>query len=251
MAAFAYRLEEPEAGARWTERLIREHPEDPHALDLRVQQIHEMELRGAPRDSIAALIPSLDTLYDRAAGKVFVPYGLDALINNNADSAAKRRWLLRSARSGRYFGNDFGTPGREAFRDAELRDSITAYAREVLAHPEERDRRTALVERSRAWSYLARAAAARGEYRAAIALTDSSRVSPCIWVGQDTRAMALIASGDTARALPLMAAWGAGGMLITPDSAQRVLGSHFTMSRWRAAVDSVEAMRQSCRRRAQ
>ena len=65
MASLAYRIEEPEAAVGWTERLVREHPADPAALYMRVQQIHEMELRGAPRDSIARLIPSLDTLYQQ------------------------------------------------------------------------------------------------------------------------------------------------------------------------------------------
>ena len=106
------------------------------------------------------------------------------------------------------------------------------------------------VERAYAYSYLASVALARRQYRAAVVLTDSARFSECAAMGQDTRALALIALGDTAAAMPYLAAFGKNGTLLAPDSASKLLGSRFDQSRWRQAVDSVEAVRQACRRRA-
>jgi hypothetical protein len=254
MAALAYRLEEPAAAAEWTERLMREHPDNPWALDLRVRQLHEMELRGAPRDSIARLLPSLDTLYERSGGRLKRTYDIMSLVVNNGDSATIHRWAVREARTGRYYVNEFF--GRRAtFSDTELRDSVEAYAREALAQPAVggvgyvlfAQPRIAAFERARAYSYLASVALARGQFRKAIALTDSARIDECMWPGQDTRALALLALGDTATAAPYLAVFGKNSVVVTPDSAQRMLGSSFSAPRWQQAVDSVEAAPQACR----
>ena len=82
-----------------------------------------------------------------------------------------------------------------------------------------------------------------------VSLTDSARLSECAAMGQDTRALALLALGDTAAAMPYLAAFGKNSSILTPDSASKLLGSRFDQSRWRQAVDSVEAVRQGCRRR--
>ncbi|MFL5561584.1 MAG: hypothetical protein ACJ79K_08925 [Gemmatimonadaceae bacterium] len=257
MAALAYRLEEPAAAGEWTERLMREHPDNPWALDLRVQQLHEMELRGTPRDSIARLLPSLDTLYERSGGQLKRTYDITSLVTNNGDSATIHRWAVRQARTGRYYLNEFAGR-RTTFLDAELRDSVEAFAREVLSNPGVGDARDATfdrsplyaLERARAYSYLASVWLARGQYGRALLLTDSARVDECIWIGQDTRALALLTLGDTVQAVPFLAAFGKNSVFLTPDSAQRILGTRFNASRWQQAVDSVEAVRQSCRRRA-
>ena len=256
MAGLAYRLEEPAAAAEWTERLVREHPGDPWTVDLRAQEIHEMELREAPEDSIRRLIPSLDTLFMNAHGQVADMYRVIMIVGNHADSATQRRWALRAARAGTFLPNEFY--GRQAIlRDPDMQDSVVAFARGTLAvgtQPELWNSAAyiadARIERARAYSYLASVALARRQYRAAVALTDSARLSECAAMGQDTRALALLALGDTAAALPYLAAFGKNSAMLTPDSASKLLGSRFDQSRWRQAVDSVEAVRQLCRRQA-
>lgn len=247
MATLAYRIEEPEQAAQWTERLVREYPSDPSALYMRVQEIHEMEMRGAPRDSIARLIPSLDTLYAKNGHQVRQFYPLLAVISNTRDSAAIRRWSLRQARRGEYYRNEF-YGRRFMFRDHELRDSVEAGARDILAAIQPSESPYSRLERALAYWNLGSVALARGDYRAAILLTDSSRVNSCIWIGQDTRALALLATGDTAAALPYLAVFGKNGALLPPDSARRMLGSHFTPARWQQALDSIETVRASCAR---
>lgn len=254
MASLAYRLEEPAAAAQWTERLVREHPGDPWTTELRAQEIHEMELRGAPEDSIARLIPSLDTLYLLAHGRVGDLSRVVSIVEHHGDSATKHRWSLRAARGGRFFPGEFH--GRQViFRDPDMQDSVEAFAREVLAGgTTPRIWNSSIfmadwrIERARAYSYLASVALARREYRVAVALTDSARVSECVAMGQDTRALALLASGDTAAAVPYLAPFGKGSVVLTPDSARTLLGSHFDPQRWQEAVDSVDAVRLACRR---
>ncbi|HET7136041.1 MAG TPA: hypothetical protein VFJ25_08990, partial [Casimicrobiaceae bacterium] len=138
MAKFAYQIEEPEAASEWTDRLAREYPSSPYAFALRVDQLHAMELRGAPRDSIARALPSLDTLYALSGGRILDIYTLRTVVGNNADSATVRRWTLREARGGAFFPTVM-MRGRMAFHDAELRDSVEAFSRDVLANSYLRD----------------------------------------------------------------------------------------------------------------
>ena len=254
MIGLAYRIEEPGAAAAWTERLVREYPDNPAALDMRVAEIHQMELRRAPRDSIAAMIPSLDTLYERGSRQLIDMWTLASVVRNNADSATAHRWLVRSARAGRFMPTELHGPG--PFVDPELRDSAEAYARDLLSRrvpynsAYEYDPRYDAFTRARAYSTLASAALARGDYRLVLALTDSARVTPCIWPGRGTRALALIAMGDSTAAAPYLAVFVKGGLFLTPDSARRMIGSQVTPQRWQEIVDSVEAARQSCQRSA-
>jgi hypothetical protein len=254
MAALAYRIEEPGAAAAWTERLVREYPDDPAALDMRVQEIHQMELRGAPRDSMAAMIPSLDSLYERGARQLTDMWTLASVVRNNADSATAHRWMVRLARAGRFIPTELRGPG--PFADAEVRAAAETYARDVLSHQVlynsafDYDPRYDELARARAYSTLASAALARGDYRRVLALTDSARVTPCIWPGRGTRALALIALGDSAAAAPYLAVFVKGGLFLSPDSARRMIGSRVTPQRWQQIVDSVEAARQACQRSA-
>ena len=130
-----------------------------------------------------------------------------------------------------------------------MRDSVEAAARDLLATVIPTESRYSLLERSRAYRNLASVALARGDYRMAVLFTDSARVDACIWMGRDTRALALLASGDTAGALPYLAVFAKNNRLLPADSLQRMLGSHFTSTRWQQAVDSAEAAYQSCRHR--
>jgi hypothetical protein len=254
MARLAYRIEEPGIAAQWTERLLREHPDDPWALDLRVSEIHQMELRGAPVDSITALVPSLDSLYPTSRIGNQLVYQIALIMSRYADSTTQRRWLLRSARAGRYFPGEL--LGRATlFADPQLRDSAAAFARELLASAARplpwngpRGMPNPRLDRSRAYATLASVALARHEYRAALALSDSARISDCIWPGPDTRALALLALGDTAAAIPYLAAYGKAPWALSADSVRRLLGPRFNPQQWQAAVDSVERVRLSCRR---
>ena len=254
MASLAYRIEEPGLAAQWTERLLREHPDDPWALNLRASEIHEMELRGAPADSVAALVPLLDSLYatSRLGGQL-----LDQIVlitGRYADSVVQRRWALRSARAGRYFPGYFSARA-ESFSDPQLRDSAASYARDVLATAATpvpwngpRNMPNAKLDRAIAYSTLASVALARHQYHAALALTDSARISDCVWPGRDARALALLALGDTAAAIPNLAAYGRAPFALSADATRRLLGPRFNPQQWQAAVDSVERVRLSCRR---
>jgi hypothetical protein len=100
MITFANNIEEPGEVAKWTERLIREHPDDPRAPVLYAGMLHEMENRGAPADSIRRLVARLDSLGGRTplTGR---DYGVGQdLIERYGDAAMQRRWILRAARSG-------------------------------------------------------------------------------------------------------------------------------------------------------
>ena len=248
MAKLAYQIEEPEAAGKWTERLVREYPSSPYAFSLRVQQLHAMELREAPRDSIAALLPSLDTLYALGGGRIGDIYMLHSVVGNNADSVTARRWTLREARGGSFFPTVF-MRGRQVFKDTELVDSVEAFARDVLANQFLREHAPpeswyTTLSRPRAYASLAAIELGRGRYRQAIALTDSARASDCVWPGQDTRALALLASGDTVAAVPFLAVYAR--YPLPADSVKILLGSHFNEARWRQAADSVEAARRAC-----
>ena len=254
MAGLAYRIEEPAVAAEWTDRLLREHPDDPWALDLRLQQIHEMELRSAPVDSIALLIPSLDSLYPTSRLGGALLYGVTVIVDRYADAATQRRWKLRAARGGRI--ESFGYLGESPdFDDPELRDSIAAFAREMVSRGPAPARWNGSMnlpnpelQRAVGYSRLASVALARHDYRLAAAQSDSARISGCVWPAQGTKARALLALGDTAAALPLLAAFARGPHPVVPDSARRLLGSRFNPPRWQATVDSVERARLACRR---
>jgi hypothetical protein len=249
MAKLAYQIEEPKAAGEWTDRLVREYPSSPYAFSLRVQQLHAMELREAPRDSIAALLPSLDSLYALSGGRIGDIYTLRTVVGNNADSATARRWALREARAGSFFPTVL-MRGRMVFGDPELRDSVEAFARDVLANQFLRDHAPpeswyTELSRPRAYASLAAIELERGRYRHAIALSDSARAGDCVWPGQDTRALALLALGDTVAAVPFLAVYGR--YPLSADSAKLLLGSHFNETRWWQASDSVESVRRACR----
>jgi hypothetical protein len=254
MAGLAYRIEEPGVAAEWTERLLREHPDDPWALQLRAEEIHEMELRGAPADSIAPLVPLLDSLYPTSRFGGLLAYQVALITGRYADSLTQRRWALRSARAGRYSPGYFSRRA-ESFNDAEFRDSAAAYARDVLASVTTAvpwngplGMPNAMLDRARAYSTLASVALASHRYRDALALTDSARVSECVWPGRDTRALARLALGDTASAIRDLAAFGRAPFALGVDDTRRLLGPRFNPQQWQAAVDSAERARLSCRR---
>jgi hypothetical protein len=135
---------------------------------------------------------------------------------------------------------------RAALRDPVLRDSAEAGARERLARVASAPGPQAVQTRVFAYGQLASIALARGEYGRALALTDSTHIDACHWVGRDTRAFAYLALGDTAQAERLLAIY-ANGEWQGADSVRRLLGARTTTPRWKQLVDSSAQDSRRCR----
>ena len=247
MVTLAYQIEEPGLAAEWTDRLLREYPTSPWSLEMRVAEIHAMELRGVPRDSILAAMPSVESLLQSIRDIPYDHWTAQALIERYGDSATARLWRLRQAAEGNgLLWGEF--TGRQAqLADRELRDSVEAGARRRLARlagvggPEAR--------RTRAFAYaqLASVALSRGEPRRALALTDSTRLDSCRWIGRDTRGLAWLALGDSAGARALLLPF-AGGQWSGAAAAQRALGLDVSDPRVKSLVDSAARAAMSCGR---
>lgn len=247
MVALAYQIEEPGLAAEWSERLLREYPRSPWSAAVRVAEIHAMELRSAPRDSILALIPSLDSLLRRGRTIPDDHWTAQDLIARYEDSTAMRRWKLRMAAAGRGV-QGFEFTGRQTeLADREMRDSAEAGARRSLARlagvggPEARRTRAVM------YGQLASIALARGEPQRAIALTDSSRVDSCRWVGRDTRGLAFLALRDSSSARQLLLPFAAGEWS-GATAAQRALGLDMRDPRVRQSADSAARAAMKCGR---
>ena len=93
MIQFAYHIQEPAEAAKWTRRLVHEHPDDPHALTAYARLVHEVELKEPPADTIRRYLPLLDSLLMRGgAGDMSEAYGL---VQHYGDPAMQRRWVLQ------------------------------------------------------------------------------------------------------------------------------------------------------------
>jgi hypothetical protein len=245
MIALGYALEDPPAARRWTDVLIAEHPDDPHALAAWARALHQMELDGASRDSIVTLLPLLDTLYARSGGLLVDPWAV-ALIEQYGDSSAVRRWQLRQVRSALPFAIDF--EALAWIKDTAIRDSAEANAREVLASSSPVPLlRFARFERMWAFITLANVAYLRGDARAAVAWTDSAQAlgDRCTKATTHVRIVALLAVGDTVRAEEALAGrWWRRDAL--GDSARVLLGDHFDASRWKSEVAAAERRYHAC-----
>lgn len=247
MALLAYDIEEPGLAAEWTDRLIAEHPESGWSFEMRARQVHAMELRSAPRDSIEMLARSLTGLIDHAPRSPNNPWALRGVIERSGDSVLMRRWTLHFAHRGLGGGGDL-VGRRDALRDPAVRDSVEAGARATLAATAGSRSPGITVSRAFAYGQLASVALARSEYLRAIALTDSTHLGACRWIGQDTRGLAYLALGDTASAMRHLLPY-AKGEWSGADSVRRVLGRHATGSDWTAAVDSAWRDGNECRAR--
>ena len=130
MIDFAVRIEEPAEAAKWTSRLIREHPDDPRAVTAWAAVIHHLENSGVGADSIRRLLPTLDTLGSRTS-TVSRPWmdGQD-IVQRYGDSLMQRRWVLRAVRAR---GGQFGAGGMAArwLGDPEIRAAATVRLREL------------------------------------------------------------------------------------------------------------------------
>jgi hypothetical protein len=246
MIDLAYALEEPGIARYWTDVLVREHPEEPRTLLARTRALHQMELDGTPRDSIAALLPLLDTLYVRSGGRLIDAWAISSLVRNVGDSASVRRWMLREIRGGAIFS--YRRAGFDMLKDAELADSAAAWARETIARrhaPASTEQRFAQV---RAYSTLAGAAYWRGDAQSALAFTDSAwrNGDDCLYMSSFARVAALLALGDTLRAEDALAERSYFPDA-SPDSARALLGPQFDAARWKSKVAAAESRERACR----
>lgn len=246
MIALGYALEDPTSARRWTDVLVAEHPDDPRALAARASALHQMELDGVSRDSIDALLPSLDTLYVRSGGLLLERWGVAQLIDRYGDSSAVRRWQLRQARGAPPFV--VSAEALASLKDAGLRDSAEANARELLASSAPPPLfRSAKVERMWAFLTLAGVAYWRGDARGAVAWTDSAQAlgDSCSKPTTHVRVVALLAVGDTLRAEEALADrwWWRDDLR---DSARVLLGRRFDASRWQSRVAAAQQRYRAC-----
>lgn len=250
MIGLAYAIEEPGEAARWTARLVREHPGSPRALAAQVTAIHQLELEGIGRDSIAKLLPRLDTLYDAARGRLLDRWMLVQLVNRNADSATAYRWRLRWVRAGLY---PTGAEGEGALLqwmlDPAASDSAEAEARERLTGTRVVSSFSDPFARPRSYVVLAAVALARGASRRAVELTDSARLErgPCVEMGGLIRTRALLAAGDSADATEAFAEY-AFPRGVTLDSARTLIGPGLDPARWTIGTERGRVRRAECDR---
>ena len=222
MINFALHIEEPAEAARWTRRLVREHPADPRTLPYYARLVHDVELREPPRDSITPYLPLLDSLLALAGPSVQPDGQARALVNTYGDEAMQRRWLLRRLDAGRQRGElvrglDLGD---KWLRDAEVRRRGEAMLRAGLSGtcsmPRWLTRGWTTSARKEHFCTSGRAAALAslsditlrdGQSAHALALADSAvalvgGASFCLPTGRAQRGEVLLASGNT-----LAAAW--------------------------------------------
>lgn len=247
MVALAYQIEEPGLAAEWTERLLREYPGSRWSLEMRVAEIHAMELRGAPRDSILAAMPSVDSLLRSTRGLPHDHWTAQALIERYGDSTTARLWRLRQAAEGDGVRGGEFTGRQVQLADHELRDSAEAGANRRLARLVGVGGPEAARSRALVYGQLASVALSRGDPRRALALTDSTRLDSCRWVGRDTRGLAYLAVGDSVAARKLLLPL-AGGEWSGAAAAQRALGLGMSDPRVRQSADSAAHAAMQCGR---
>lgn len=219
MVDFGYEIQEPTEAAKWTRRLVREHPTDPRALPAYAHMVHELELKEFPRDSILPYIPLLDSLFELSSYSAR-PYrsGEYELVQRYGDVSMRRRWALRSLQR---------APGpllslnieEEWLRDREIRDVAAQALRTGLGAqcvpPRWLNRNWSSANRNEQYCQRLRASARAslstialldGQSPHALALADSAiaqyAASGLCWTnsGHRSRGEALLALGDTTAA---------------------------------------------------
>ena len=263
MINFARQIEEPTEAARWTRRLVREHPADPRTLPYFARVVHDVELREPPRDSITAYLPLLDSLLMRAGPGAEPDREARALVNQYGDDAMQRRWLLQTLDAATQRGQlvrglDLGD---KWLRDAEIRRRGEVLLRAGLPGncpmprwlargwtSPQRKQNYCTSGRAAALASLSDIALRDGQTAHALALADSavalvSSGSFCLPTGRAQRGEALLASGDTlAAAREFAPAYGF-------ESWQSIDASKAAVARLRPSVTGAawEAMRLQAR----
>jgi hypothetical protein len=130
MVDFAYEIQEPGEAAKWTRRLVREHPGDPRSLPYYANMVHQIELKEPPADSIRPYLPLLDTLYELVGpGPLLRSASIGyELAMRYGDTAMQRRWVLRSIHRTRGLSID-----HKWLEDREIRDQASLGLRAGLA----------------------------------------------------------------------------------------------------------------------
>ena len=261
MATFARRIAEPEQARKWTERLVREHPEDPRALRNLAEALHDIELKPVTniQDSIRPWIPVLDSLYRRSGANMPSLRAID-LVNRYGDSSTKAGWPLRRSMALPfvYRVSVYGLPDTSA--------QSVALAREFASTPCERPsgkfllgssmstwRYVCEMRKSATWSYLSAVDLARVNARGALVNADSGvayGAPHCIpYPAIRARARARIALGDTVGAAQDFAvAFG-----VSRDNArlrieaQASLGERYRAAAFDAVADSARQSVLACR----
>ena len=254
MIDFAYHIEEPAEAAKWTKRLVREHPTDERTLTYYARMVHEIELKEPPLDSIKPLIPMLDTLYERAPVR-HGRFGDEfSLVERYGDSAMKRRWALHAL-------DQAPSPWRglnveeKWLADPEIRAKVSAQLKSSGIRECTRPRwvgrnwvsadareLNCLRGRAQVVATMSRVALLDGRTAEALALADSSirltaQLSNC-WLrtGREARANALLARGDTVGAAREFAT----AFTVGFDSWQNNDALRKAYERVRSVVDSVQ-----------
>ena len=276
MINFARQIEEPAEAAKWTRRLVREHPADPRTLPYFARVVHDVELKEPPRDSITAYLPLLDSLLVRAGPGAQPDGQARALVNQYGDESMQRRWLLRALdarmqQGALVRGLDLGD---KWMRDADIRRRSETLLRANLAGscamPRWLSRGWASPQRKQNYCTSGRAAALAslsdialrdGQTAHALALADSavalvSGGSFCIRTGRAERGEALLVSGDTLAAAGEFAkAYGFptwrnidAAKTIATRLGSVVTGAAFEVMRLRAEADGAACMREASAR---
>lgn len=248
MIQFAYHIQEPAEAAKWTGRLVREHPDDPRALPLYAAMVHEVELREPPADTIRRYLPQLDALLS-SAGSSDLSEGF-ALVNHYGDSTMQRRWALEWMRRspGAVMNSTFNGA---LLHDREIREAASLSLRRALAAScvpprwvsrgwisASRTTRYCTNSRARMLSELSEIALLDGRVAPALSLADSALVlftsaGYCEWSpAHMARGRALLARADTLAAAREFAT------AFAPDTWQNADAQKAIVRQLGASVDS-------------
>ena len=272
MVEFGYEIQEPGEAAKWTRRLVREHPRDPRALPAYARMVHEYELKEPPADSIRPYLPLLDTLFELSGAGTRRYWSQDyELVTRYGDAAMQRRWALRSIQR---HGGSLQTLNIDSkwLKDREIRDQASVALRAGLAaacdlprwmsrgnSTDQRRARYCQNMRASALTSLSHIALLDGQPLQALALADSSLAlhdaSGSCWttMGRDARGQALLARGDTIAAAREFARAYAPTNWQATDAQKSIvarLGSAVDSARWAAFNADAAAENKRCVRAA-
>ncbi len=257
MVIFAWQIEEPDEAAKWTWRLVREHPEDPRALQYYASMVHDREMRFNA-DSARPLVPMLATLLETNGYRDLSNGWARTLVKRYGDAELASRWTLGTLHmSGKALPNvdvddaDLASPEFRSRLGAALRArTLTSCAarsvRYLLRYP--REWMSTFCERSRGEAYatLGRIALAEGRVAAASAYADSAQTlfdstSFCgAKPARRLRGEIMLARGDTvsaARELALALSGGDYQSGQARDSAGLRLRPSVDAGRWKAFTE--------------
>ena len=269
MIQFGYDIEEPAEAAKWTRRLVREHPADPRALLAYAQMVHAVELKEPPADTIRRYLPLLDTLLMRNVRDTRTNLSeAYSLVRQYGDSAMQRRWALRALRQMASVGSV--NPGIEDrwLRDREIREATRRVVRAgLVAQPseprwlargwlsEQQRTRYCLGKQAAGLGTLSKVAMLNGQLAEASALADSAvaivdTAGTCQTArAHQARGDARLARGDTVGAARDFAIAFAGDNWRSIDARKAMairLGASVDAGRWAAFEAEARADRSRC-----